>query len=449
MLCRIPLETNSSHIFAHFDYVAEAEDPGSVGEGLCVYLIDPALDGWDRDFTTAGPLGFVGKKGAVVGIAIDLAGNFCGKPNHVAIKSPAGDTLFRCALPCSAVTPANDWRDVSIQFDIDEHTCDMSIAGEELFTGVKLECISIPRTICIGVCAAANATHHAFIAVNNISLDDDDDYDEEEDNDAELALETIESGTARVSHAIEIEGEAPPYDAGAIVFTEGLKNAKLNNKAATVVRWNAVDCRYELQIEGIEDTRMIKPENVLLAPSSIDSSAHANLGAVDEGEAPPSPIEELSKSQQQVVLNLSMPDQMQHQPLNDQLDSADEGEGLLVLPMRERSYSVELAEEAGVAVEVMKEVLTVEGRNQGSKARVISAARDLSQHRPQPCATAVRDQTEQEGALSLFSSDELQWDLSDLLHQVLDEQFSQLESVLLSSLHCSHLFHHAASTRAD
>jgi len=230
------------------------------------------------------------------------------------------------------------------------------------------------------------------------------------------------------------------YETGAQVVTEGLKNAKLNNKAATVVRWDAVDCRYELQIEGIEDTRMIKPENVLLAPSSTDSSAHANLGTLNE---------ELSESQQQVVLNLSMPDQMQHQPLNDQLDLADEGESLLVLPMLERSYSVELAEEAGVAVEVMKEVLTVEGRDQGSKARVISAARDLSQHRPQPCATAVRDQTEQEGALSLFSSDELQWDLSDLLHQVLDEQFSQLESVLLSSLHCSHLFHHAASTRAD
>ena len=63
------------------------------------------------------------------------------------------------------------------------------------------------------------------------------------------------------------------YETGAQVVTEGLKNAKLNNKAATVVRWDAVDCRYELQIEGIEDTRMIKPENVLLAPSSTDSSA--------------------------------------------------------------------------------------------------------------------------------------------------------------------------------
>ena len=189
MLCRIPLETNSSNIFAHFDYVAEAADPGSVGEGLCVYLIDPSVDAWDRDFTAAGPLGFVGKRGAVLGIGIDLAGNFCGEPNQVAIKSPAGDILYQCALPCSAVTPEDDWRDVSIKFDIEEHTCDMSIAGQELFSGVALEGISIPRTICIGVCAAANATHHAFLAVNNISLVDDDDYDEEEDDDAELVLD--------------------------------------------------------------------------------------------------------------------------------------------------------------------------------------------------------------------------------------------------------------------
>ena len=205
MLCRIPLETNSSNIFAHFDYVAEAADPGSVGEGLCVYLIDPTIDAWDRDFTAAGPLGFVGKRGAVVGIGIDLAGNFCGEPNHVAIKSPAGDTLYQCALPCSSITPEDDWRDVSIKFDIDEHTCDMSIAGEDLFTGVKMEGISIPRTICIGVCAAANATHHAFITVNNISLVDHDDEDEDDvDGELGLASETESAGNELIPEADEL-----------------------------------------------------------------------------------------------------------------------------------------------------------------------------------------------------------------------------------------------------
>ena len=50
---------------------------------------------------------------------------------------------------------------------------------------------------------------------------------------------------------------------GARVVTDGLRNSKLNKKAATVVRWDAAQQRYELRIDGLDDTRMRKSANVL------------------------------------------------------------------------------------------------------------------------------------------------------------------------------------------
>lgn len=150
-----------------------------MGEGLCVYLVDPSISGWDRDFAVGGPLGFrggshiAGRRGVVVGIAIDLTGSFCAEPNQVAIKSAAGVILYQCDFPYSAITSPGEWRDVSIKFGVDSSSCDMSIGGKEVFAGVRLAGVCIPRTACIGVCASASATHHAFISVNNISLLDD------------------------------------------------------------------------------------------------------------------------------------------------------------------------------------------------------------------------------------------------------------------------------------
>ena len=31
------------------------------GQGICLYLLDPSVPGWDRDFDGSGPLGFVGE----------------------------------------------------------------------------------------------------------------------------------------------------------------------------------------------------------------------------------------------------------------------------------------------------------------------------------------------------------------------------------------------------
>ena len=173
-----------------------------------MYLIDPSVDEWDRDFTSKGGLmNLVGKKGVVLGVGIDLAGNFCGQANQVAIKTPAGDTIHQCTIPCAAVTAEDEWRPVSIKFDIDDLTCDMSIGGVQLFEGIRLQQVSIPHTLCIGVCASTIAARPAFIAVNNISLVDHNEEDEEDVNnvvDAEVAVSVKNTDNELVAEADEL-----------------------------------------------------------------------------------------------------------------------------------------------------------------------------------------------------------------------------------------------------
>ena len=53
----MPFTTEGSEIFASLEYVMEpksAADGG--GQGLCVYLCDPEVDGWDRYLNHSGAL---------------------------------------------------------------------------------------------------------------------------------------------------------------------------------------------------------------------------------------------------------------------------------------------------------------------------------------------------------------------------------------------------------
>ena len=178
VLCRVPLETAGSEILANLEYVVETETAEKVGEGLCMYLIDPSVDGWDEHFDGGGSMGLVGKKGMVVGVAIDLSGNLCGEANHAAIVSASGDIVHKCALSCEQITPEDEWRQVGLKFNIKENTCSMTIADEEVMKKIPLGDIQIPGSICIGVCAGSNPNHHSLICVNDLYIVDEDSMEE-------------------------------------------------------------------------------------------------------------------------------------------------------------------------------------------------------------------------------------------------------------------------------
>ena len=178
LLCRVPFEATGSEIIASLDYCMGPNEDG--GEGLCVYLVDPSVEGWDQHFDGSGPMGFMGKKGAIVGVGIDQTGSFAGKPNHVAIKRASdGEMLGEAvALDHDAVTPEDEWRHIKIKFDIQDNTCDVTIGGKKLLNDVHFSGVKIPKQVCIGVCAATSDKHFA-ICVNDVILEDVDGGDAE------------------------------------------------------------------------------------------------------------------------------------------------------------------------------------------------------------------------------------------------------------------------------
>ena len=84
-----------------------------------------------------GPLGFIGKQGAIVGVGIDCTREFChGHLSSVAVKR-AFDGLLLCepvVLQGRVMTPkAKHWRQVHVKFDLEKNTCEVAIAGERRF----------------------------------------------------------------------------------------------------------------------------------------------------------------------------------------------------------------------------------------------------------------------------------------------------------------------------
>ena len=175
LLCRIPFECQNAEIIASLEYVMEPKSAAEGGgQGLCIYLCDPSVEGWDRHFDGSGPLGFVGKKGAIVGVGIDCTGDFCeGSPASVAIKR-ASDSKLLCApvvLEGGVVTQKEDfWRSVKIRFDIEDNTCDVIIGGVTVLDDVPFTGVKIPKILCVGVCAGTGGGRTNHICVNKLKL---------------------------------------------------------------------------------------------------------------------------------------------------------------------------------------------------------------------------------------------------------------------------------------
>ena len=185
MLCRKPFQCTSAEIHASLEYVMTpntGEENG--GEGLCVYLCDPSVPGWDTHFDGSGPVGFVGKKGAIVGVGIDCGGNFSnGHPGSVVIKRASDNTLL-----CDPVKPeafsstsgiiTSKWKKLKIKFDIEENTITVKLGEIKILDDIKIEGVEIPSSVCVGVCAATSATRSNRVCVNKLKLkaeaDDDD-----------------------------------------------------------------------------------------------------------------------------------------------------------------------------------------------------------------------------------------------------------------------------------
>jgi len=183
IMCLHPFTATGDDIVFTLEYVLEPKSHAEGGgQGLCIYLLDPEVEGWNSKFDGTGPLGFIGKTGAILGVGIDCTGEFCGgQPSSIAIKGPDGTILGEAkVLEGGVVTKTKDdyWRKVKVRFDIKEKKCDVSVDGKKHLDDVKFgDNIKIPSKVCIGVCAGTTVEHFNRICVNNIKLKGDDEDD--------------------------------------------------------------------------------------------------------------------------------------------------------------------------------------------------------------------------------------------------------------------------------
>jgi len=174
LMCRVPFEAKGSELHASLEYSMKPKSASEGGgQGLCVYLVDPSIAGWDRHFDGTGPLGFVGKKGAIVGVGIDCTGEFCeGKPASIAVKRASDGKLLCDPVPLKGgvATRENEWREVKIKFDIEENKIDVTIGGKKVLDDIKFKGIRIPKQVCIAVCAGTQGGKTNKMCVNKLKV---------------------------------------------------------------------------------------------------------------------------------------------------------------------------------------------------------------------------------------------------------------------------------------
>merc|ERR1711998_755055 len=59
-LCTHPFDATAGEIYVKLEYQAYAREQHEFGEGICIYLCNPDVEGWDTHFDGSGPVGFQG-----------------------------------------------------------------------------------------------------------------------------------------------------------------------------------------------------------------------------------------------------------------------------------------------------------------------------------------------------------------------------------------------------
>jgi len=184
LLCRVPFTlpegsdtVANSEIHASLEYyMPPSENPG---HGLVIYILDPSIEGWDTHFDGEGPLGFVGKRAALIGIGIDCSGAFSGVPDSVSVKRASDNVLLAPAVKVPNGIQGDDWHRVHVKFEIEENEIDVKVDGVKLLDNIPFDLglnsegvkRKIPRKVAIGVCAGTgDETQASLMSVNHVKL---------------------------------------------------------------------------------------------------------------------------------------------------------------------------------------------------------------------------------------------------------------------------------------
>lgn len=174
-LCLVDFTAEKSEVDLKFEYNMSGE-PKEGGYGLCAYLLDPDVPGWDTEFNGTGPLGFLNKTGAILGVGFDNTGAFTGGDefaDHVTVKGAkqkAGEYLKTTKVEGGFMTTEDDWKTVVIKFDIHNMNCDVILDYEKILDDIDFGGMKLPSRLCVAVCGAS--TNKSFmISVNDVKLE--------------------------------------------------------------------------------------------------------------------------------------------------------------------------------------------------------------------------------------------------------------------------------------
>jgi len=177
MICTVPFETDDKEIFVKFEYMTKIKEDhkGDIGEGLCVYLMDPEKAGWDTDFDGEGPVGFQGKAGGIVGCFVDIGGEITGKKNQVAVKmcDPTLPVIKDKQIDGDDLITNGEWKKIKVKFDCEDGEVDFKIDGKKAIDDCKVG--ALPKKVCVGICAATGKDAKCEIRINDLKIEGKDD----------------------------------------------------------------------------------------------------------------------------------------------------------------------------------------------------------------------------------------------------------------------------------
>merc|ERR1712166_1575374 len=174
LLCSHPFDIKTGEVHVSLEYYTkQIHADKERGEGLCVYLADPAVAKVCEEFEGSGVCGFAGKTGGICGIFFDLAGHISGKDEVCVRGAQESDAILAKTKVDKGLWSNEKFVQIHIKFDTVDKKIDVVLGpidgGHKVLDNVDYP-FDLPKKIIAGVCAGASGDNYSKICVNKLKL---------------------------------------------------------------------------------------------------------------------------------------------------------------------------------------------------------------------------------------------------------------------------------------
>merc|ERR1712166_821411 len=174
LLCSHPFDIKTGEVHVSLEYYTkQIHADKERGEGLCVYLADPAVAKVCEEFEGSGVCGFAGKTGGICGVFFDLAGHISGKDEVCVRGADKSDPILSKTKVDKGLWSNEKFVQIHIKFDTVDKKIDVVLGpidgGHKVLDNVDYP-FDLPKKIIAGVCAGASSDNYSKICVNKLKL---------------------------------------------------------------------------------------------------------------------------------------------------------------------------------------------------------------------------------------------------------------------------------------